>query len=209
LQVGKKLRNQLLKTVSSRSSALCLEFQFWHFTAPPPAEQNDPRVFELRSYTLKVFFFLNHMSSEEIKSITIMAACEFQELILQIFFNRFSISPVTCLSGATTGKRSSFSWLFPGFFVSFAKKAVDPFIRQKGLEYRRQVCTPVGAFFSQLGPLNTVHHLWCYKSLADRRQKREAAWSVEGWADTVRKTVPLVDKMETRILYPTSFSNLK
>ncbi|KAG0181608.1 hypothetical protein DFQ29_007712 [Apophysomyces sp. BC1021] len=33
---------------------------------------------------------------------------------------------------------------------------------RQGLECRRQFCEPVGAWFSQLGDLNTVHHMWTY-----------------------------------------------
>jgi hypothetical protein len=33
---------------------------------------------------------------------------------------------------------------------------------RRGLECRRQFCEPVGAWFSQLGQLNYVHHMWQY-----------------------------------------------
>ena len=34
--------------------------------------------------------------------------------------------------------------------------------RRKGLECRRQFCEPIGAWFTQLGDLNTVYHMWAY-----------------------------------------------
>ncbi|CAG8605473.1 3161_t:CDS:10 [Ambispora leptoticha] len=58
----------------------------------------------------------------------------------------------------------------------------------KGLECRRQFCEPVGAWFSQLGVLNYVHHMWNYPDLETRKTTREQAWQVDGWADTVYKT---------------------
>lgn len=59
---------------------------------------------------------------------------------------------------------------------------------RRGLECRRQFCEPVGAWFSQLGELNMVHHLWAYQDLHRRKVLRESAWSVSGWAETVYNT---------------------
>ncbi|CAJ0748480.1 24100_t:CDS:10, partial [Entrophospora sp. SA101] len=58
----------------------------------------------------------------------------------------------------------------------------------RGLECRRQFCEPVGAWFSQLGSLNCVHHMWQYPDLENRKITREKAWEVDGWAETVYKT---------------------
>lgn len=83
------------------------------------------------------------------------------------------------------------------------------FIRRKGLECRRQFCEPVGAWFTQLGELNTVYHMWTYpyvltlklkhfkiklivqqihSDLQTRKTTREDAWNTEGWPETVYKT---------------------
>ncbi|GAN05591.1 nipsnap family protein [Mucor ambiguus] len=59
---------------------------------------------------------------------------------------------------------------------------------RKGLECRRQFCEPVGAWFTQLGELNTVYHMWTYPDLQTRKTTREDAWKSEGWAETVYKT---------------------
>ncbi|KAI9485910.1 MAG: hypothetical protein EXX96DRAFT_469964, partial [Benjaminiella poitrasii] len=80
---------------------------------------------------------------------------------------------------------------------------------RKGLECRSQFCEPVGAWFSQLGDLHTVQHMWTYPDLQTRKTTREAAWKVEGWSDTVYKTVRLVDSMHSYILKPLDFSPLK
>ncbi|CAJ0837880.1 16224_t:CDS:10 [Entrophospora sp. SA101] len=79
----------------------------------------------------------------------------------------------------------------------------------RGLECRRQFCEPVGAWFSQLGFLNCVHHMWQYPDLENRKITREKAWEVDGWAETVYKTVRLVQKMEANILKPLDFSPLR
>ncbi|KAI8335755.1 nipsnap family protein [Chlamydoabsidia padenii] len=80
---------------------------------------------------------------------------------------------------------------------------------RKGLECRRQFCEPVGAWFSQLSDLNTVHHMWTYPDLQTRKTTREDAWRVDGWPETVYKTVRLVDSMYSYILKPLDYSPLR
>ncbi|KFH62504.1 hypothetical protein MVEG_11897 [Podila verticillata NRRL 6337] len=80
---------------------------------------------------------------------------------------------------------------------------------RRGLECRRQFCEPVGAWFSQLGGLNYVHHMWNYPDLETRKKTREQAWKVDGWAETVYNTVRLIEHMEANILLPMEFSSLK
>ncbi|XP_028415175.1 protein NipSnap homolog 1-like [Dendronephthya gigantea] len=74
--------------------------------------------------------------------------------------------------------------------------------------HRQQMNEDVGGFFTQIGELYVVHHLWAYSNLTVRKQTREAAWNSPNWADCVANTVPLVRKMESRIMLPTSFSPL-
>ncbi|KAJ1555381.1 Nipsnap [Cladochytrium tenue] len=59
---------------------------------------------------------------------------------------------------------------------------------KKGLEARRKFMEPVGAWFSQLGDLQMVHHMWAFPDLQARKEMREACWEVDGWAQTVYKT---------------------
>ncbi|ORZ02302.1 hypothetical protein BCR43DRAFT_481337 [Syncephalastrum racemosum] len=80
---------------------------------------------------------------------------------------------------------------------------------RKGLECRKQFCEPVGAWFAQLGELHCVHHMWTYPDLQTRKTTREDAWNVDGWADTVYKTVRLVDSMSSYILKPLKYSPLR
>ncbi|KAL8710252.1 MAG: hypothetical protein Q9220_005183 [cf. Caloplaca sp. 1 TL-2023] len=71
---------------------------------------------------------------------------------------------------------------------------------RKGLAARREVMEGVGAWFVQIGDLNTVHHLWQFANLEERRARREMSWGIEGWGDTVHKTVPLIQTMKSRVL---------
>ncbi|EFE41323.1 hypothetical protein TRV_03971 [Trichophyton verrucosum HKI 0517] len=77
---------------------------------------------------------------------------------------------------------------------------------RRGLAARRQIMEGVGAWFVQIGDLNTVHHLWQFADLEERKKRREQSWELEGWADTVHKTVPLIQTMKSRILIPMPWS---
>jgi len=45
-----------------------------------------------------------------------------------------------------------------------------------------------------------------YGSLAARKEAREAAWRHPGWDEVVAYTVPLIEEMHTRVLYPNDIS---
>lgn len=77
---------------------------------------------------------------------------------------------------------------------------------RRGLSARREVMEGVGAWFVQIGDLNTVHHLWQFADLGERAKRRERSWSVEGWSETVHRTVPLIAEMQSRILVPLPWS---
>ncbi|KAI5121296.1 hypothetical protein M0805_003765 [Coniferiporia weirii] len=78
-----------------------------------------------------------------------------------------------------------------------------------GIEARRKLIAPVGAWFSQIGRLHQVHHLWQYPDFETRSEIRERAWQVDGWSDTVHKTTQLAKFMDSTILVPLPFSPLK
>lgn len=78
----------------------------------------------------------------------------------------------------------------------------------RGIKFRSAVRPdiPYCGFFTQLGELHCINHIWCYKSMADRKQCREDTWHYPEWNDVVANTVPLVNTMTTRILEPLEFS---
>ncbi|KAI0257062.1 NIPSNAP-domain-containing protein [Lactifluus subvellereus] len=80
---------------------------------------------------------------------------------------------------------------------------------RKGIEARRKFVQPIGAWYAQVGRLHQVYHLWQYQSLETRKEMRENAWQVDGWADTVYKTAQLARTMDSLILTPLPFSPLK
>lgn len=75
-----------------------------------------------------------------------------------------------------------------------------------GLAARRKVMEGVGAWFTQVGELNRVHYLWHFADLRARQVAREQSWGERGWSDTVHRTVPLIQKMESRVIVPLPWS---
>jgi hypothetical protein len=80
---------------------------------------------------------------------------------------------------------------------------------KRGIEARSQFIKPVGAWFSQVGRLHEVHHMWQHKDLQDRKDTREKAWQVDGWSETIHKTSNLAKWMDASILKPLPYSPLK
>jgi len=78
----------------------------------------------------------------------------------------------------------------------------------RGIQFRSAVRPdiPYCGMFTQLGQLHTIYHIWCYKSIEDRKICREDTWRYPEWNDVVANTVPLVTTMSTRILEPLPFS---
>jgi hypothetical protein len=78
----------------------------------------------------------------------------------------------------------------------------------RAINFRKTNNEAFAGFFSQIGRLYNVHHIWCYSSYQERKETREFAWSQPGsrWDECVRFTVPLIQDMHCRILVPTEFS---
>ncbi|GAA6091884.1 protein NipSnap homolog 2 [Tachysurus ichikawai] len=81
--------------------------------------------------------------------------------------------------------------------------------RARAIRYRQHNREAVGGFFSQIGSLYLVHHLWAYKDLQSREDTRNAVWQHEGWNEVVYYTVPLIQHMESRVMFPMKASPLK
>jgi len=79
----------------------------------------------------------------------------------------------------------------------------------RAINFRRNNNEAYAGFFSQIGRLYNVHHIWCYSSYQERKETRENAWRQPGWDECVAYTVPLIREMHCRILTPTEFSPTK
>nr|XP_002127411.1 protein NipSnap homolog 1 [Ciona intestinalis] len=93
--------------------------------------------------------------------------------------------------------------LKPGTMIEWANNWA------RGIRARQENSEAVGGFFSEIGDLNVVHHLWAYEDLHHRKNTRQAAWQKSGWDNTVYYTVPLIREMKSMIMIPLSYSPLK
>ncbi|KAK5579071.1 hypothetical protein RB653_008750 [Dictyostelium firmibasis] len=71
-----------------------------------------------------------------------------------------------------------------------------------GFTERKKISEPVGVFFSEFGALNTIVHLWPYKSFEDRFRIRDLALKNPVWVETVAKTTANLASMESKTIVP-------
>ena len=58
----------------------------------------------------------------------------------------------------------------------------------------------VGYYFTDVGPLNQIVHMWGYESLDDRFERRKALQAAPEWQSYAAKMRPLVAHVENKIL---------
>lgn len=63
----------------------------------------------------------------------------------------------------------------------------------------------VGYYFTDIGPLNQIVHMWGYDSMDDRWERRKALQASDEWQAYAVQMRPLVDHIENRILIPAPF----
>lgn len=63
----------------------------------------------------------------------------------------------------------------------------------------------VGWYFVDVGPQNTVVHLWAYRDYADRERRRAELFADPGWLAYLPKVIPLMLVQETRVMRPAPF----
>lgn len=63
----------------------------------------------------------------------------------------------------------------------------------------------VGYYRTEIGPLNQVIHMWAYKDLNERAERRAKLMADKGWQAYVAKMRPLLATMESKILVAAPF----
>lgn len=81
-------------------------------------------------------------------------------------------------------------------------------VMREALPLRERHSPPVGYWSVEVGPLNTVVHLWAYRDLAHRAEVRRALGADPGWQAAAGRLLPLIQAQESKILVPASFSPL-
>jgi hypothetical protein len=64
----------------------------------------------------------------------------------------------------------------------------------------------VGYFSTEVGPLNQIVHLWAYRDMAERHERREGLTANADWRAYVKTVRPLIVSQESKILIPARFS---
>ncbi len=91
--------------------------------------------------------------------------------------------------------------------------AVPAYLRivgEEGIEVQRgHLGQLVGYFFTEIGPLNEIVHVWAYADLVDRDERRTALAADPRWQAVLEKIIPLIETMDSKILKPAAFSPIR
>jgi len=63
----------------------------------------------------------------------------------------------------------------------------------------------VGYYFTDIGPLKQIVHMWGYESLDDRFERRKLLQASPIWQAYAQKMRPLVVNVENKLLVPAPF----
>ena len=66
----------------------------------------------------------------------------------------------------------------------------------------------IGYFHTEIGGLNQIVHLWAYASLDDRARRRRKLAANPDWQKFLDAALPLIERMENRVLIPAPFNPL-
>lgn len=68
----------------------------------------------------------------------------------------------------------------------------------------------VGYWYSDIGELNQVVHIWEYPDLNTREERRRALYNDKEWLENfVPLGLPMLDKQESKIMYASNFSPIQ
>ncbi len=88
--------------------------------------------------------------------------------------------------------------------------AVPQYLKQyeeEGLAIQRPILgRMVGYFSTEIGPLHQIVHLWAYKDMQERSERRARLTADPRWIEYAKKTHPLQISQENKILLPAPFS---
>lgn len=73
---------------------------------------------------------------------------------------------------------------------------------------KRHLGNLVGYFFSEIGPINEIVHIWGFESLDDRQTRRARLAADPGWQAFLPKIRHLIMTAENKIMTPAAFSPL-
>ena len=78
---------------------------------------------------------------------------------------------------------------------------------EEGLAIQRPILGRlVGYFTTEIGTLHQVVHMWAYRDMNERAERRARMGADARWKAYIQKVRPLVIKQENQILVPAPFS---
>ena len=81
---------------------------------------------------------------------------------------------------------------------------------KEGMEVHKKILgNQIGYFYTEIGPLNEIVHLYGYDSLDDRAKRRKELAENKIWQKYIAKAIDLFESQESKILIPANFSNIK
>lgn len=82
--------------------------------------------------------------------------------------------------------------------------------REQGLPLQLKYLENMAGWYTSMdiGELNQVVHLWAFKDLADRAERRARMQADPAWGEYLKIATPNLISMENKILTPTSFFDL-
>ncbi len=80
----------------------------------------------------------------------------------------------------------------------------------EGLEIQKRILgNLVGYFYTDIGPLNQIVHMWGYSDLADRAARRMELGKEPAWQALLVKLTGMLLTQENKILFAAPFSPIK
>lgn len=80
-------------------------------------------------------------------------------------------------------------------------------VEKEGIEIQKShLGELVGYFFSEIGTINEIVHIWGFTSLDDREKRRAALMADPAWQAFLPKIRDLIEVAENKIMKPARFS---
>ena len=80
-------------------------------------------------------------------------------------------------------------------------------VREEGIAIQKKhLGTLVGYFFSEIGPINEIVHIWAFESLDDRAARRAGLMADPDWQGFLPKIRDLIEVADNKIMKPAAFS---
>lgn len=95
--------------------------------------------------------------------------------------------------------------LVPGKVPDYLKR-----YEAEGLAIQRPILgNLIGYFYTDMGELNRIVHMWGYDNYAERERRRAELAKSEAWQAYIKTVQPFLIEQKTRILLPAPFSPIR